>query len=131
MARRSRSGGGIERFASSYLDGIDIAATHVVRLKHEPEQRTETHHHKSLRYRVAMTEVGGIVEPGACIIETRYRGRTATWSVAPMGGYPTTVGGHFDPVTRTDDDVHDPATCPECIAAALEEAIERESRRAG
>ena len=86
---------------------------------------------KSLRYRVAMGEVGGVIEPGACIIESRYRGRSATWSVAPMGGYTTTVGGHYDPVERPGDDAHDPATCPECIAAALEEAIERESRLTG
>ena len=86
---------------------------------------------KSLRYRVAMTDIGGIIEPGACIIETRYRGRTATWSVAPMGGYAAAVGGHYDPVQHPTDDVHDPATCPECIAAALDEAIELESRRAG
>ncbi len=86
---------------------------------------------KSLRYRVAVTDIGGVIEPGACIIETRYRGRTATWSAAPMGGYATTVGGHYDPVRHPNDDVHDPATCPECIAAALEEAIELESRRAG
>jgi hypothetical protein len=86
---------------------------------------------KSLRYRVAMTDVGGIIEPGACIIETRYRGRTATWSVAPIGGYAASVGGHYDPVGHSIDDVHDPTTCPECIAAALEEAIELETRRAG
>jgi len=101
-----------------------------VRRAAEPPSRPRTHL-KSLRYRVAMTEVGGILEPGASIIETRYRGRTATWSVAPMGGYATVVGGHYDPVERPDDGVHDPATCPECIAAALEEASERENRRAG
>jgi hypothetical protein len=50
-----------------------------VRLQTEPAPTQRHHTMKSLRYRVAMTDVGGIIEPGACIIETRYRGRTATW----------------------------------------------------
>lgn len=83
-------------------------------------QRIRPH---SLRYRVTLIDSSGcIVAPGAAIIETRYRGTSATWSVARLGGAPTTVGGHYDPVVRPGESEHDPATCPECLAAAAEEA---------
>jgi hypothetical protein len=76
-----------------------------------------------MRYRVALVDSwSDILRPGASIIETRYRGAKATWTVAPMGGYPTTVGGHYDPTSMADATPHDPATCPECLAAAAEDA---------
>jgi hypothetical protein len=83
-------------------------------------QRVRPH---SLRYRVTLVDsYGSIVAPGAQIIETRYRGASATWNVARLGDYPTTVGGHYDPVVHPGESEHDPATCPECLAAAAEEA---------
>jgi hypothetical protein len=125
VARRSRKqGDAVERFASRYLDPVDVNATNILR-RAEPPAHLQHAHKKSLRYRVALSDgYNGIVAPGNAIIETRYRGRTATWSVGRLGEVPVTVGGHYDPVERAGDEVHDPATCPECLAAAAEEAAE-------